>query len=276
LTVGTPLSEEAGMQWRYSLYRQSVSLAPALMDCSPSNPPPGCYANGEASIPVKQAALAGPAWVSAVGYTLSYSGLDNPRNPTSGFRSDFRQDVAGLGGDVRFLRSTEDARYYQEITGDVVGMGRVQGGYITPWGGQTLPLLNSFFGGPDLVRGFAPNGFGPRDTTPGTTMDNVGGTAYWATTAEVRAPVPFIPPEAGLRVAAFADAGSLWGFKGVGSTPALSQSLQVSDSKTVRSSIGAGLIWDSPFGPLRVDYAFPTSKASYDITQRLHFGYGAF
>ena len=207
---------------------------------------------------------------------LSYSGLDNSRNPTSGIRSDFRQDVAGLGGDVRFLRSTEDARYYHEIAGDVVGMARVQGGYVTPWGGQPLPLLNGFFGGPDLVRGFAPNGFGPRDITPGTSHDNLGGTTYWATTAEMRAPAPFLPPEAGLKVAVFADAGSLWGYKGVGSTPGLASSLLVADSKTVRSSIGAGLIWDSPFGPLRVDYAYPTSKASYDVTQRLHFGYGAF
>ena len=276
LTLGTPLTEEVGMQWRYSLYRQSVSLAPALMDCSPTNPPPGCYANGEASIPVKQAALAGPQWVSTAGYTLSYSGLDNARNPTSGIRSDFRQDVAGLGGDVRFLRSTEDARYYHEIAGDVVGMARVQGGYVTPWGGQPLPLLNGFFGGPEMVRGFAPNGFGPRDITPGTSQDNLGGTTYWATTAEMRAPAPFLPPEAGLKVAVFADAGSLWGYKGVGSTPGLASSLLVADSKTVRSSIGAGLIWDSPFGPLRVDYAYPTSKASYDVTQRLHFGYGAF
>src|SRR5262249_11616879 len=64
LTLGTPLTEELGAQFRYSLYRQRISLAPALMDCSPDNPPPGCYANGEASVPVKQAVLNGPAWVS--------------------------------------------------------------------------------------------------------------------------------------------------------------------------------------------------------------------
>jgi outer membrane protein insertion porin family len=131
--------------------------------------------------------------------------------------------------------------------------------------------MNSFFGGPELVRGFAVNGFGPRDTTAGTTMDNVGGTRYWATTAEVRTPTPWIPPEFGLKVAVFADAGSLWGYSGSASTPALAQSLTVADSKTVRSSIGAGLMWDSPLGPLRVDYAYPTSKAATDITQRMRF-----
>jgi outer membrane protein insertion porin family len=271
LTLGTPLTEQVGTQVRYSLYRQRITLDPTLTDCSPTNPPPGCFANGEASVPVKQAALNGPAWVSSIGYTLSYNTLDNIRNPTSGVRSDFRQDLAGVGGDVKFLKSTEDLRYYHEVAGDTVAMLRAQGGYVTPWGGQQLPLLNSFFGGPDLVRGFAVNGFGPRDTTEGTNKDNVGGTKYWATTAELRTPIPWIPPESGLRFSVFADAGSMWGYAGTGSTPALAQSLQVADSKAIRSSMGAGLIWDSPFGPLRVDYAYPTSKAAFDVTQRLRF-----
>jgi outer membrane protein insertion porin family len=271
LTLGTPLTEQVGTQYRYSLIRQRITLDPALTDCTPANPPPGCFANGEASVPVKQAALNGAAWVSSIGYTLSYNTLDNIRNPTSGIRSDFRQDLAGVGGDVKFLKSTEDFRYYHEVAGDSVAMLRAQGGYVTPWGGQQLPLLNGFFGGPDLVRGFAVNGFGPRDTTEGTSKDNVGGTRYWATTAELRTPVPWIPPESGLRFSVFADAGSLWGFAGSGSTPALSQSLKVADSKTIRSSMGAGLIWDSPFGPMRVDYAYPTSKAAFDVTQRLRF-----
>jgi outer membrane protein insertion porin family len=272
VAVGLPLTDTFATQWRYSIYRQSITLDPVLMDCSPSNPPPGCYANGEASIPIKQAVLNGAAWVSSAGYSLTYNTLDNDKNPHSGLRSDFRQDLAGLGGDVKFLKSTEDARYYHVIAGDAVGMLRAQGGYITPWGGQTLPLINGFFGGPALVRGFAPNGFGPRDTTPGTTMDNVGGSRYWATTAEMQSPIPLLPPELGLKAAVFADAGSVWGYSG----PSLGQSLQVSGSNVIRSSVGAGLVWDSPFGPLRVDYALPTSKASSDVTQRLRFGVGAF
>jgi outer membrane protein insertion porin family len=281
--LGTPLTDDLGVQWRYSLYNQSTSLSPALMDCSPSNPPPGCYANGEASLPVKQAALAGPAWVSAVGSTVNYNTLDNNRSPTTGINSALNQDLAGLGGDVKFLRTTEDFRAYNPIAGDVVGMVRGQGGYITPWGGQQLPLANGFFGGPQLVRGFAPNGFGPRDLTPGTTMDNVGGRQYWATSAELQAPVPIVPAGSGLKVGVFADAGSVWGYRGgstVAAGPALSQSLQqsvqVADSHVVRSSLGAGLIWDSPFGPIRADYAIPVSKASYDLTQRFSFRAGGF
>jgi outer membrane protein insertion porin family len=281
--LGTALTDELGVQWRYSIYNQSTSLSPALMDCSPGNPPPGCYANGEASLPVKQAAIAGPAWVSAVGSTVTYSTLDNNRRPTSGVNSALNQDLAGLGGDVKFLRTTEDFRAYSPLAGDVVGMVRAQGGYVTPWGGQQLPLANGFFGGPQLVRGFAPNGIGPRDLTPGTTMDNVGGRQYWATSAELQAPVPILPTGSGLKIGVFADAGSVWGYRGgstLGSGPALSQSLQqsvrVADSSVMRSSLGAGLIWDSPFGPIRADYAIPVTKASYDVTQRFRFSAGGF
>jgi outer membrane protein insertion porin family len=277
--LGAPLTEESGVQWRYSIYNQSTSLSPSLMDCSPTNPPPGCYANGEASLPVKQAVLNGPAWVSAVGSTVSYSTLDNARSPTSGVVSALNQDLAGLGGDVKFLKTTEDFRAYSPIAGDVIGMARAQGGYVTPWGGRQLPLADSFFGGPQLVRGFAPNGFGPRDLTPGTTLDNVGGRQYWATSAELQAPVPMLPPGSGLKLGLFADAGSVWGYRGpssVGSGPALSQSLQVSNSNVMRSSLGAGLIWDSPFGPVRADYAIPVSKASNDVTQRFWFSAGRF
>jgi outer membrane protein insertion porin family len=281
--LGTALTDDLSTQWRYSIYNQSTSLSPALMDCSPNNPPPGCYANGEASVPVKQAVLAGPAWVSAVGSTINYNTLDSNRSPTTGVSSALNQDLAGLGGDVKFLRTTEDFRAYNPIAGDVVGMVRGQGGYITPWGGQQLRLANGFFGGPQLVRGFAPNGFGPRDLTPGTTMDNVGGRQYWATSAELQAPVPLVPAGSGLKVGVFADAGSVWGYRGgstVSAGPALSQSLQqsvqVADSHVVRSALGAGLIWDSPFGPLRADYAIPVSKASYDVTQRFRFSAGGF
>jgi outer membrane protein insertion porin family len=284
--LGTPLTEELGVQWHYSIYNQSTSLTPALMDCSPANPPPGCYANGEASLPIKQAVLNGPAWVSAVGSTVNYSTLDNNRSPTSGVASALSQDLAGLGGDVKFLRTTEDFRAYTPVVGDAVAMVRGQGGYVTPWGGQQLPLADGFFGGPQLVRGFAPNGFGPRDLTPGTTMDNVGGRQYWATSAELQAPVPVIPAGSGLKFGLFADAGSVWGYSGAGtlstsshSLPALAQSLQstqVADSRVIRSSLGAGLIWDSPFGPIRADYAIPVSKASYDVTQRFRFTAGGF
>ena len=92
---------------------------------------------------------------------MTYSTLDNAKNPTSGIRAQTNNEFAGLGGAAKFAKTTEDVRYYHPIVGDVVGMVRAQGGYVTPWGGQQLPLLDGFFGGPQLVRGFAPERLRP-------------------------------------------------------------------------------------------------------------------
>jgi outer membrane protein insertion porin family len=263
LQVGTPLTEQLGVQYRYSLYNQDVTLNPTSLAAAPS-------------LPIQQAALAGPQWVSSIGDTITYSTLDNNKNPTSGIKSQLSQDLAGLGGDVKFLRTTEDVRYYQALNSDLTGMVRAQGGYITGWGGQGVPLINSFFGGPTMVRGFAPNGFGPRDLTPGTTMDNVGGSMYWATTAELQSSIPGVPDEYGLKASAFVDGGSVFRYSGPTAFPGSGQSLQVANANILRSSVGVGLTWASPFGPLSVSYAVPLSKAAYDVVQPLNFGAGGF
>lgn len=255
--LGTPVNEQASILWRYSLYDQQVTLPPNASGAS-------------ASIPVRQAAAAGRQLVSAAGQTVTYTTLDNNQNPTSGVRSQLSQDLAGLGGDVRFLRTTEDVRYYQSLSRDVTGLLRAQGGYITGWGGQQAPLLNSFFGGPSMVRGFAPNGFGPRDLTAGSTMDNVGGSLFWATTAELQSNIPGLPQEYRLKASAFVDAGSVFGYRGP------SQSVQVASKNVLRSSAGVGLSWASPFGPLAVDYAVPLSKSANDSVQPLNFSAGGF
>ena len=257
LTLGMPVSEQTAMLWRYSLYDQKVVLSPGLSPVA-------------VSVPVRQAVAAGRQTVSQLGNTVTTSTLDNTKMPTSGIRSQLSQDLAGLGGDVRFLRTTADVRYYRSISSDLTGMVRGQGGYITGWGGQQAPLLNSFFGGPTMVRGFAPGGFGPRDLTPGSTMDNVGGSFYWATTAELQSNIPGLPQEYGLRASAFVDAGTVFGYRG----PA--QNVQVANKNVLRSSVGVGMTWASPFGPLTVDYAVPISKAAYDVVQPLRFSAGGF
>ena len=261
--AGAPINDQLGVSWSYSIYNQGLSLDPAL---------------GTSSLPIQQAAAAGPTWVSAVGSGMTYSTLDNPKNPTSGVRVQSNNEFAGLGGAAKFARTTEDVRYYHQIFGDVVGVIRAQSGYATPWGGQQLPLLNGFFGGPQLVRGFAPNGFGPRDVTPGTAQDNVGGNIYWTTSAELQAPVPFVSADAQLKVALFSDAGSLWATNAssVSQLASLSPSQQFANSHALRASVGGSLIWVSPFGALRVDYAYPIAKQSYDVTHRPNFTAGAF
>jgi outer membrane protein insertion porin family len=292
---GFPLREDLNLQARYSLYSQAITLASQLTDCNTFNAPPpffpACEANGEASAAFKQLALNGAAWVSMIGYTLNYNTLDNNRNPTSGLFLELRQDLAGLGGTVDFLKTAGTGRYYYNIYGDIVAMARVQAGYVTPYGGQQLRVFDQFFGGPWLVRGFAPNGFGPRDLTYGTTMDNVGGTTYWGATLELQSPIPNLPKDIGLKVALFADVGNVWDYRGPTvfqapifpntlcnkpnlAPPCAGPNTGPADATQPRSSVGVGLVWDSPFGPLRVDYAIALTKQSFDITQAFMFGGG--
>jgi outer membrane protein insertion porin family len=131
-------------------------------------------------------------------------------------------------------------------------------------------MLDHFQMGPNLVRGFAPAGIGPRDiTNPSqSTNDALGGTMYWGASVEAQTPLYFLPKEIGIKFAAFADAGSLWNYQGLTTAPpglpntTATQTLTVGlDSPSmIRSSVGIGLLWDSPLGPLRFDLAYPITK----------------
>jgi outer membrane protein insertion porin family len=298
--LGFALREDLTMQLRYSLYRQEVSIDPLLRNCNNNlantsmafNPTPafaaangislastsglGCYSDGEASLPVKIELSGGPVWTSAVGYTLAYNTLDNNKDPTNGLLVELRQDIAGLGGDVKYLRSAVDARFYYPVLSDVVGVIRGQAGHITGLGGSgSLRMLDHFQMGPNLVRGFAPVGIGPRDITLGTAQDALGGTMYWGASAELQMPFWFLPKEAGLKGAVYADVGSLWDYKGPTSFPSTLETINVAQNNMiVRASVGAGIIWQSPFGPLRFDYAIPVAKGPNDRTQVFRFGGG--
>ncbi len=321
--LGFALREDLGLQVRYSLYRQKVSLPPNLMNCNDINPnsangtfptpdkqgttidpatglpfATNCFADGEASLAVKKELAGGPVITSLVGYTLSHNSLDNNKSPTQGMLVEFRQDFAGAGGDVKFIRTSSDVYGYHEVVPDVIGLLHLQGGVVTGWGGTNLRMLDHFQMGPGLVRGFAPAGIGPRDLTQlpftGINGDAIGGTMYWGTSFELQTPLYFLPKDAGIKVAAFADAGSLWNYVGPTTFPATGEVLSgnicptwtpaagasavpcpVDNAMHIRSSVGVGLIWDSPFGPLRFDYSFPLSKQSYDRVQQFRFGGGA-
>jgi outer membrane protein insertion porin family len=281
VNFGFALREDLALQVRYSIYRTEIDLPSQYTNCTSTTVPglpgfigPSCYADGEASLPVRLELANGPVLTSLVGYTLAYSTLDNNRLPTSGLYLEFKQDLAGVGGDVNFLRTTFDSRYYMELMPDVQSFVRLQAGHITGWGDKELRMLDHIKLGPSLVRGFAPQGLGPRDLTPGTTGDALGGTMYWGASYEVQVPLYFLPKDTGLRLAAFVDAGSLWDYQGVISNPATGETLTPGDSNMVRTSAGLGLVWDSPFGPLRFDYAIPITKESYDRVQEFRMSGG--
>ncbi|MCP3384878.1 outer membrane protein assembly factor BamA [Bradyrhizobium sp. CCGUVB4N] len=315
--LGFALREDLSLQLRYSLYQQTITLPTAYNNCNNNaantslafNPTPayiqnvlggvdptnstssgyygyGCYADGESSLPIRKELANGPTLTSAVGYTLTYNTLDNTKNPNDGLLVDFKQDFAGVGGDVTYLKTALDTKYYTPLVSEIISVIHLQGGVLNKIGNNDLRMLDHFQMGPNLVRGFAPNGIGPRDITYasfGATGDALGGTKYWGASMEMQMPFWFLPKEVGLKGAVYADAGSLWGYQGPTSWAATGEvntkacptcGLQYDDSSVVRSSVGVGLIWASPFGPLRFDYAVPLTKGKYDIVQQFRFGGG--
>lgn len=299
LRVGLPITEEFGVTLRYSLYNTELKVPNTTSrpynDCT--NPIsdyttvnsagqavyPTCTADGEASIAIKSAQ--GSTLTSLVGATLAYSTLDNFASPKNGFYAELKPEIAGLGGDSNFYRVTGEARYYKEFGDDVVGFLKFQGGHIGSTDGNPLRVTDQFFLGPSLVRGFAVNGIGPRDVGTSDSRSNaLGGTTYFGGTAEVQFPLPGIPHDLGLKGAFFTDAGTLFGYKGkrtfdvngdgfingysatTGCTYSAStvgvepECVNVRDKMTIRSSIGASILWNSPLGPIRFDYAYALSK----------------
>ena len=260
-----------------------------------------CLTNGEASVAIKDQASKGQMVTSLIGYSFIWDSLDNRRNPTQGAYANFHQDIAGLGGASHFLRETIDGKYYYAITDDLIGFGRIQAGRIDQVGGGNLPLIDNFNLGPSLVRGFAPGGLGPRDISDPNNIaaNSLGGTTYFGGTAEVQFPIFGLPREIGLKGALFVDAGTLTGFNGKsdyssllgysycpntkaaivsgkGVTPTAQPScLTVYDDKTIRTSVGASILWASPLGPIRIDFAYPVVKGKFDQTQYINFSGGA-
>jgi outer membrane protein insertion porin family len=132
-------------------------------------------------------------------------------------------------------------------------------------------MLDNFQLGPALVRGFAPGGIGPRDPL---SLGALGGTKFWGASVEFQYPLFFLPKEVGIKAAFYADVGELWDYQGPTSWARTGESITPQDERVIRSSVGAGLVWASPFGPLRLDYAIALNKASYDRTQEISFGGG--
>jgi outer membrane protein insertion porin family len=227
-----------------------------------------------ASLAIKESA--GAYWTSKWLTGFTYDTRDQARSPRTGFYLQVANEFAGLGGDVNYFRVTGEARFYYPLAKDITFVGRAQGGHITGWGGQDVRLLDLFYKGGETVRGFASSGIGPRDTLTG---DALGGSTFWTTTAEVRFPFPFITQEIGMRGAVFVDAGSLFG---AGQTVKslntqctngdASLGICLADSASVRLSIGASILWDSPLGPLRLDVSKALLKESYDDEQIVRFG----
>jgi outer membrane protein insertion porin family len=211
--------------------------------------------------------IANSPWIkSSVSGTLVYNTIDDMKNPRNGIYANFTTEVAGLGGDAKFVKFTGRASYYQTLSEelDIVGLVSAGAGHIQGFGDDGLRVFDHFKSNDRMIRGFEYNGIGPYDKNGG---DHLGGTTYFNASAEAQFPIPVVPESFGLRGAVFADAATLYGSKvNVAGTNIVSTDMEL------RASVGVGLLWASPFGPLRIDYAVPVKKLDTDNTQEFNFG----
>lgn len=219
----------------------------------------------DASLAIK--AADGESIISSIHYSVTYDTRNSRKNPSRGIFFTTGQEVAGLGGDGKFIRTNADLRGYYPIRKKVVAAARLQGGYIDGYGGQDVRLLDLFFKGTESIRGFDSSGIGPRDLTTG---DALGGKVFAASTLELRFPLPKVPERYGISIATFFDAATLYETGDLNGQPVV-----LGDDKTIRTSVGLGLIWESPLGPLRADFGFPITSESYDDEKFFTFGAAA-
>lgn len=257
LRLGLPLTNNLALGLRYTYDRETIS-------------------DVDSTAPLSIQAEAGPSGesttdTSSVAYTITYNSLDNNQKPTNGIQAVFEQEFAGIGGDVRFIKTDARASIFKELNAnhEIIGLLRGRAGNITGLG-QDIRILDNFFAGGDLVRGFENRGIGPRDGDTTTGDDSLGGTNFFGLTAEVQFPVPILPRSLGVKAALFADAGSVFGFDQQTGVTAIAGST----SFNLRSSVGIGFLWDSPLGPLRGDFAYVTSSQSFDDQQFFRIGGG--
>ncbi|KAA9387025.1 outer membrane protein assembly factor BamA [Neorhizobium galegae] len=201
---------------------------------------------------------------SSISQTLTYNTLDSQSMPREGIYATITHEYAGLGGDSDFYKISGRARYFQLLSteADLIGSIAVGAGHVVSTG-DNLHVFDQFTIGGRQIRGFENDGIGPRTTDHG---DALGGTTYFTASAEMTMPMPAVPEDFGLRAAVFADAGTLYG-----NDVPLGTSTAQGTSMNWRASVGAGIMWASPFGNIRFDYAHPVMKEDFDETQEFRF-----
>jgi outer membrane protein insertion porin family len=237
--------------------------------------------------PTAVALSGGTASTSAVGYVYTYDTRDNIFRPNTGWLFNFRQDVAGLGGELNWLRTIADVRYWRpiEIFGlDFVGLASLEGGFISSYAGQQIRINERFFRGGPTFRGFEFSGVGPRDLATRSRVA-LGGQAYVHNTFELRLP-QFVPDEYGITLSLFNDFGTLGYLRGVTrecdpvgqfvANPITGQQVFsggtcIQDNLAPRASAGVSINWNSPFGPVSIDIGYPYIQEAYDRVQAITF-----
>ncbi len=199
---------------------------------------------------------------SAVNHKLTYDTTDSRLEPTEGMILRFENELAGLGGDARYLRTRGGGTYYYPIHEKWIMSFLGEAGYIFGLGGEDLRINERFYIGGSTLRGFEEAGIGPRDSA---TRDALGGNQFARGSVELEFPSG-LPEDLGVRLRAFSDFGTLFDLDDTGAG--------IADSNALRMSAGMGISWRSPLGPVRVDFAFPVMKEDEDKDEFFRFSFG--
>ncbi|MEI8320950.1 MAG: outer membrane protein assembly factor BamA [Alphaproteobacteria bacterium] len=247
--MGYSLAEFLTQQWSYSLMEDRI----------------GSIASN-ASTQVR--AQAGQRTASIVGHALTYDKRDFKFSPTEGYVTTMHNNVAGVGGNVKYFKNTVGGAYYHTLFDDLTLSAESEVGAIQPLGGQQLRIVDKFVLGGTSLRGFEFAGVGPRAI--GGNADSLGGDRMFTTSFQGTFPLG-ASKEIGLKGEVFLDMGTAWDTK-------LAASNSTYNYKALRMASGFGLSWASPFGLIRLDFGFPIVKKPGDKTSviLLNFGTGRF
>lgn len=224
------------------------------------------YGREEITIPAAQAALvapriasdAGSADTGSVGFTYTHDTRRIGPDPDRGYVFRFSSDIAGLGGDRQWARSTVMAGYEQRLgEGDVTLRAEFEAGMVHHRSGPSR-ITERFNLSSAQFRGFDPYGIGPVGYN-GATRNGLGGNFFAVARLEAEFPIG-LPSQYNVHGGAFIDAGSVWGVD--------NPTADVIDDNAIRVMAGVSLFWDSPIGPLRLNFASPIQVEAYDEVRR--------
>lgn len=241
-----PVSQNGRLELRYSLTQNKIKNVSA----------------DSSQLLKDEAGLEQPI-ASAIGYSYTYDSKISGLSPTNRVLLSFSQDFAGLGGDAKYIKTralglAETKVFHEEVTLRAI----FEGGAVASLGGYQTRVGDRFFGNNE-IRGFKPNGIGPRDRSDlggPPNNDAVGGNMFAVARFEADFPLG-LPEEYGITGGVFMDVGSVWGLDSTAGTG------PIDDAMKIRSTIGFGVDWKTPIGPLRFNFTKALRKETYDQDQ---------
>ena len=199
---------------------------------------------------------------SAISQSLTYDRIDSRILPRNGYLLSGMQEFAGLGGNTKYLKHEINGKFFKSfVENNYTIQFAAAAGHVKGVGSRKVRISDRFNVGDYNLRGFAHAGIGPRDKA---TDEGFGGQKYYTLSSELSFPVG-LPEEFNVTGSVFVDAGSLWDVDSKAST---AQGFY--NDKSMRSSVGFGVLWITSIAPIRLDWGFPIRKKKYDETQTFH------